>query len=407
MTDSRPRSDVALRSLGATVYLPVLIHAVGQGAFAPVIVLSAYELGASLGTAGLVVALLGLGLIIGDLPAGALVGRIGERPAMILAAAIGGAGLLICATAGTILPYAAGVLVYGTSTATWGLARQVYVTDVVPYRLRARALSLLAGLTRIGMFIGPLAGAVAIGAFGIAGAYLVCLLATALSAVTLLALPDIASRPTERGGRPDGGTRRVILDNARTLRTLGLALVLVGIVRESRRVLIPLWGTFIALEPATISLIFALSTGADMLLFYPAGKIMDVAGRWWAAVPAFVILGVAHFLLPLVSTAGGLAVIAVLMGIGNGTSTGMVMTVGADVAPIVGRPQFLGAWRTLFDIGRGLGPLLISALIGVASIAAAAVAIGGTALLAAGALHIWVPKRLSEADLVSGSAEDG
>ncbi|MEK8227717.1 hypothetical protein NKG05_18850 [Oerskovia sp. M15] len=38
-------------------------------------------------------------------------------------------------------------------------------------------------------------------------------------------------------------------------------------------------------------MIFGLSGAVDMLLFYPAGKIMDRMGRLWVAVPCMVVLG--------------------------------------------------------------------------------------------------------------------
>ena len=55
-----------LRSLAGTVYLPAAAYGIGQGAAAPVIVLAALELGASAAVAGLMVAIVGLGQVIGD-----------------------------------------------------------------------------------------------------------------------------------------------------------------------------------------------------------------------------------------------------------------------------------------------------------------------------------------------------
>ncbi|MEO7745700.1 MAG: MFS transporter, partial [Actinomycetota bacterium] len=54
------------------IYLPSVLYGIGQGAIVPVVALSARALGASLGVAGLVVALTGVGQIVGDLPAGQL-----------------------------------------------------------------------------------------------------------------------------------------------------------------------------------------------------------------------------------------------------------------------------------------------------------------------------------------------
>ena len=44
------------------------------------------------------------------------------------------------------------------------------------------------------------------------------------------------------------------------------------------------------------------------------------------------------------------------MGLGNGISAGVVMTLGADVAPAESRTQFLGGWRLCADLGNAGGP---------------------------------------------------
>ena len=55
-----------------------------------------------------------------------------------------------------------------------------------------------------------------------------------------------------------------------------------------------------------------------------------------------------------------------LIAAGNGLGAGIVMTLGADAAPVDGRSQFLGAWRLCGDIGNTGGPLLVSAVAAVA-----------------------------------------
>ena len=70
-------------------------------------------------------------------------------------------------------------------------------------------------------------------------------------------------------------------------------------------------------------------------------------------------VAVACLLLPLVTTAAGLAAIMVLISFANGLGSGIVMTIGADTAPVVGRAQYLGGWRLCGDIGITGGPLLV------------------------------------------------
>ena len=60
------------------------------------------------------------------------------------------------------------------------------------------------------------------------------------------------------------------------------------------------------------------------------------------------------------------------MGLGNGISAGIVMTLGADASPSKARAQFLAGWRLCSDLGNAAGPLLISAISAVATLAVAA-----------------------------------
>ena len=52
------------------------------------------------------------------------------------------------------------VLLLGPSGAVFLLARQSYLTAAAPVALRARAMSTLGGVTRIGLFVGPVVLAV-------------------------------------------------------------------------------------------------------------------------------------------------------------------------------------------------------------------------------------------------------
>ena len=69
---------------------------------------------------------------------------------------------------------------------------------------------------------------------------------------------------------------------------------------------------------------------------------MDRFGRAWVAVPSMVVLGVSLLLVPLTQSTAALLLVGLLMGVGNGMSSGLVMTLGADLAPPGQRPVFLG-----------------------------------------------------------------
>jgi MFS family permease len=308
-----PPSPPSLRSIGLPAFAPTLVYGIGQGAIAPVVALSAIELGASTAVAGLVVGLAGVGQIVGSVPAGWLAGRVGERHAMILASGFVSVALLLCMLAPSVLLLGAAIAATGLAGAVWGLARQAYMTDVAPPELRARALSTLGGCTRVGMFLGPFLGAGVMTLSGTDGAYAVHLVAALATIVLLVRLPD-PSVVTAGGAAAQPPLRISTLEVVRgqlpVLRTLGVGVLLVGAARASREAVLPLWGDHIGLDPATTSLVFGASGALDMLLFYPAGYIMDRFGRAWAAVPSMLLLGLTHLALPLTSTTAAPTVVA-------------------------------------------------------------------------------------------------
>lgn len=83
---------------------------------------------------------------------------------------------------------------------------------------------------------------------------------------------------------------------------------------------------------------------------------------------------------------------ALLLGIGNGMGSGVVMTLGADVAPAADRAAFLGAWRLLYDAGSAAGPLGLSAGAALGSLAGGVWAMAGFSAAAALALWKMVPR---------------
>jgi MFS family permease len=381
-----------LRSLAPSVFLPALIYEVGNGAIAPVIALTALSLGASAAEAGVILTLLGVGQILGNLPSSFLVSRLGDRRAMMVAAAVATCALVVCYVAPGLPEFAFAVLVIGVGNSAFYLGRQHYIIEVVPPTMRAVALSTLGGSHRIGLFLGPFAGAAVIHLFGMRAAYLVAVAAATAAALSLLAIPDVEG-PRGTAEAPPARTpiAAVLASHREVFLTLGFAVLAVGAARSARQTVIPLWAAHIGLNATTTSLVFGVATAVDMALFYPAGRIMDQYGRLAVAVPSMVILGGATALLPLTHGVVTLGLGAIAMSFGNGLGSGIIMTLGADVAPADARVSFLSVWRTMSDTGAAIGPLVVAALAAAWTLAAGVVAIGSVGLLAALGMWRWVP----------------
>lgn len=384
-----------IRSLASSVYVPSLLYGTAQGAVTPLVALSARDLGASVATAAIVVAVMGIGKIAGDVPAGWLVERSGERRSMFVATGVFVAGAAGCVVGGEVWVVAAGAALMGLSNSVFGIARQAYVADVVPYEMRGRAMSTLGGMQRVGLFAGPFMAAAAMGWLGTPGGYWVAIAMAVFAALVLLLFggPD----PEDHSGSATpahghGGFVPLVRAHAPVLRTLGMGALLIGAARASRTVALPLWGDHIGLDAATTTLIFGISGAAELLAFYPAGMVMDRFGRQWVVVPSMLLLGGSLALLPLTAGLSGYGVVAGLIGFANGISSGINMTVGADVSPVAGRATFLGVWRLFVDAGNGIGPVLVGAVAAVSTLGLGIVAAGVTAGLAAAIMGWYLPR---------------
>jgi hypothetical protein len=80
------------------------------------------------------------------------------------------------------------------------------------------------------------------------------------------------------------------------------------------------------------------------------------------------------------------------MGIGNGFGNGVIMTLGADVAPTATRAEFLAAWRLTHDAGMFLGPLAVGAAATVVPLGLAVAGLGVVSTAGAGFVYRYIPQ---------------
>ncbi|WP_240181803.1 MFS transporter [Nocardioides sp. 616] len=383
-------SDFRLRDVAVTAYGPTIVNSIGHGAVIPVLALNARDLGADVATAAFVVALLGIGSMLTALPAGALIARIGERQALFTVGFVDAAAMVWAGLTQSLLGLGAAVLLSGMAWTTFLMARQGFMIDVVPAHYRARALAGLGGSHRVGLFVGPLIGAGLIHFFGLGSAFLLAAGMSLASALLARMMPDLgASERAEARASGHLPVLSVLRAERRSLATLGVAVIVIGVSRSLRVGLLPLWADHVGLSASTTSLIFAVAGAIDIAFFFPGGWLMDTYGRMVVALPVVASVAVASFVLPLATAAWSVTAVMVLIAVGNGLGSGIVMTIGADTAPLAGRAQYLGGWRLCGDIGNSGGPLLVSAVAAVAPLATACLVLGVLMVLGTGWVGYW------------------
>lgn len=380
-----------LRKFFLPIICPSALVSITQQSLLVVLPLYVLAIGGSWAESAMIIGIKGIGMMLADLPAGLLLARFGDKKVMLSAAFVSVCSIIILALFPSLPIVSAAALLLGLAHATWLVARISFVTEVTEPHERGRVMSLSAGTIRLGNVIGPAMAGVLIASAG----YQITLGVFALISATVLLfvvlwVPMMA--PRTHDSHKLGALKDALVDNRKVFCTAGVASIALMLVRSSRALLLPLTGAALMLDESSIGIAISVGAIIDTLLFYPAGSLMDRVGRKPILVTSLLLLGAGLLLLPLASGFSSLVVIAGLLGLANGISAGVIMTVGADLAPSVNRGGFIGIWRLLSDVGSTSGPVIIGLVVKLSGLAAATYSIGFLGLLGG----VYVIKALKE-----------
>ena len=235
---------------------PSFLFGLGEGAILPVIALTVRQLGGSVALAALMVTLIGIGSLVTNIPASLITDALGRALGDRRRRRLGRAGMALCVLAPNLGRSASACFMVGMSAAVFGLARQSYLTEAVPFRYRARALSTLGGVMRIGLFLGPFVAAAADPrAWASAAPTGPASARSCSSAVVAARMPDLpahaagASAERSCGRAARRRCARSARGHAKIFLTVGIGALLVSAVRASRQAVIPLWAEASASTP--------------------------------------------------------------------------------------------------------------------------------------------------------------
>lgn len=381
------------------IYIPTFLLSFCRGLLVPVLPIYADSFDISFGFVGLVLASEGLGTLVGDVPAGILIGRLGRKRSMLIG--------IICMALGTLAfswaRNAYELVIYGFSVgiggALWNIARHAYMADAVPVSERGRALAIFGGINRIGRFAGPFIGGAAGATLGLQAPFvLYCAIAIIALIFPMSFVERSGHRPVQRGTilQHLGHTGHIFRAHFHALTTAGSGQLFAQMIRTGRDFVIPIYGAeVLGMGVAEIGFIIGLAAAVDMSLFYPAGYIMDRYGRKYASVPSFAVQALGMAMVPFAFGFFSLLLAALVIGIGNGLGSGTMLTLGADLAPEDSRGEFLGIWRLIGDAGGTGGPIVVGSVADLLGLSPATFTIAGVGLLAAAMLGLLVPETLN------------
>lgn len=311
-------------------------------------------------------------------------------------------------------------ILFGLSDCIWGVARHSWVTSIVTVESRGRVLSPLGGLGNFSNFVGPIIGGLVSNYWETRYGFFIQVGLTLIVLVIIYFVPrkDPQDSSNERGNEKDvqlvvsesednsdeegpedeiqymdtkidgpsdqhtlqqkvengikdllAGLAEVfflivtlIRENAWNLFTVGTYCFFLSIVRSARLLVIPLVALNIGLSKTQVGLVTSIAFGINTLFCALGGYMMDKYGRRLSGILASIIIGFAFIPLPFILNVWGLVLTATLTGIGNSFGSGLVLTMGADIAPSKHRSEFLGIFRLAINLGSVIGPLILGLL---------------------------------------------
>lgn len=347
-----------VRRLLVPVYLPWGMVTLGAGVLLPIFPVYLEEQGLRLSLVGLVTAAGGIGLALGGLPASSFAERRGTDKLLAI-------GVLLCAITTALLGISSAVIVLVVLRVAWGAgftsitqSRQVVVARTVAVGMRGRVNSLVGGMHRLTFVVGPILGGFTYDRFGANPTFALAGGLTVLGTLPLVSPGGRDPHPVaERADRIS--VRDSLWRHRRLLLVASFGPLLVSSARDGRNIVVPLIGDDLQLDATAIGLLVAVGTAADFLLFPLSGWLMDRRGRLACMVPAFSLMAGGLIVLSMADTVAVAVVAGIVMGIGNGLSSGTMLTLSTDMAPPDEPGPFIAGFHTLSGIGHIVGPLIV------------------------------------------------
>ncbi|MEK5437678.1 MULTISPECIES: MFS transporter [Paenibacillus] len=305
------------------------------------------QLGGSESQVGLIIGVFTISAVIFRPIIGGLMDRFGRRAFII-------SGLLFFAITMYFYDWVTGIIflvilriLHGVSWAVATTSIGTAVTDVIPQSRRGEGMGWYGLAMTLGMALGPIIGLWVTKSYSFHYLFLLC---TALALIAYI-LGFGAKIPTVQNT-----SKKTISFYEKTVLPIAIVTFFLSFTFGGITTFLPLFAANIEVNTGSFFLVYAVTLTVIRPL---TGKISDKYGEGVIIVPALFILIVALFVLTMTKGIAGVVITAILYGIGFGSAQPALQVAMIRLAPPAKRGVANATFFTAFDLGIGLGAILL------------------------------------------------
>ncbi|PCL92050.1 MFS transporter [Paenibacillus lautus] len=278
---------------------------------------------------------------------GGLVDRYGRRAFYVWGLIFFVLSMYLYDWVGSILLLLALRILHGASWAFSTTSIGTVITDLIPISRRGEGMGWYGMAMTVAMAIGPMLGTYIVSGYSFRTLFLV---ATGLSLIAFI-LAYMTRAPYQ--AKPSAGRIQLV---ERSVLPVTAAIFFLAVAYGGITTFLPLFAESIRVNPGTFFLVYAVA----LTLIRPfAGKLSDRFGEAAVIIPSLVITAGALIVLSQSSGLPGLITAAILYGIGFGSAQPALQAATLRIAPENRRGAANASFMTAFDLGIGLGAILL------------------------------------------------
>ncbi|MEC0259998.1 MFS transporter [Paenibacillus lautus] len=278
---------------------------------------------------------------------GGLVDRYGRRAFYVWGLIFFVLSMYLYDWVGSILLLLALRILHGASWAFSTTSIGTVITDLIPTSRRGEGMGWYGMAMTVAMAIGPMLGTFIVSGYSFRTLFLV---ATGLSLIAFI-LAYMTRAPYQ--AKPSAGRIQLV---EKSVLPVTVAIFFLAVAYGGITTFLPLFAESIRVNPGTFFLVYAVA----LTLIRPfAGKLSDRFGEAAVIIPSLVVTAAALIVLSLSSGLPGLITAAILYGIGFGSAQPALQAATLRIAPENRRGAANASFMTAFDLGIGLGAIVL------------------------------------------------